>query len=296
MLVVGPSQSIAGGSTSATTVNCTIMGCLTDNSVPPIAQSYKMLYQGQLASSVTAVISNSASQEILISSIHLFNTGSSQQTVTLAINGTASSNNIGVIAVPGNGWATYEDGSGWRIYTSTGVLIVTPAFLPMGLGTPSSATTSLTASTEVVQGGTLFQLGTSYLQVGARFRWYLVVNKTAAGTATWAMKVKYGTAGTTGDAAIASWTSGTNTAAIDQAVIIVECAITALGSGTSATAACVAFSSNRLTDVTGLGKIDPIPGSTAGFDSTATNPYFHIDITAGASAVMVGAGMAEQVK
>lgn len=294
MLAIGVSQSIAGGSTNATTVNCTITGCLTDNSVPPVAQSFKMLYQGQLASSVTALISNSSSQEILISSIHLFNTGGTIQTVTFAINGTAGSNSIATIVLPANGWATYDDGRGWTVYNSSGIIITGSTLLAVGLGTPAAATTALTASTEVLQGGTLFQLATSQLAVGQRFRWHIGIEKTNAGTATWGFKVKYGTNGTTADAAIASWTSGTNTAAVDQCLLVVECNILTLGA--AATAACTAFYVNTLTNATGLGRIDPVPGSTATFDSTAATPYFHIDITAGASAVMTGVGMADQIK
>lgn len=295
MIAIGASQSIAAGSTSATTVNCSIMGCQLDVTAPPIAQVFKLLYQGQLGSSVAALITNSASQQLLISAIHLFNTGASIQTVTVALNGTASSNNIATIAIPANGFATYEDGKGWTTYSSSGLVVTSSILLGNGLGTPSSATTALTASTEIVQGGTLFQLATGALAVGNRFRWHIGMVKTAAGTNTWTAKVKFGTAGTNADGAIATWTSGTNTAAIDQALLIIECRITALGSGTSATAACVAFYVNRLTDVTGFGKLDPIPGSTSGFDSTATTPFMHVDITMGASAVVTGVGMAEQI-
>lgn len=295
MILVGASDSIAAGATNATTVNCTICGAQTDASTPPVAQKFDVLYQGQLASSVTALITNSGSQEILVKSIHLFNTGGSVQTVTLALNGTASSNTIATVTLPANGWATYTDGQGWQTFTATGLQVIGGGLIGRGLGTPASATTSLTASTQIVQGGTLFQLPTSYLAVGQRFRWTINLVKTAAGTATWTAKVCFGVNGTNADAAIATWTSGTNTAAIDQAILIIECRITALGSGTSATAACTAFYSNTLTNATGLGRIDPVPGSTAGFDSTATTPYMHVDITAGASAVMTGVGMAEQI-
>lgn len=295
MILVGASDSIAAGTTNATTVNCTICGAQTDTSTPPVAQKFDVLYQGQLASSVTALFTNSSGQEALIKSIHLFNTGGSIQTVTLALNGTSSSNYIATIAIPANGWAVYEDGAGWTVYTSGGLIVTANVLLGNGLGTPASATTSLTASTQVVQGGTLFQLPTGSLAVGQRYRWHIGLIKTAAGTATWTAKVCYGTNGTNADGAIATWTSGTNTAAIDQALLIIECRITALGSGTSATAACTAYYVNTLTNATGLGVISPVPGSTAGFDSTATTPYMHVDITAGASAVMTGVGMAERV-
>lgn len=296
MILVGASDSIAAGATSATTVNCTICGAQTDNSTPPVNQKFDVLYQGQLASSVTAVISNSASQEILIKSIHLYNTSSSViQTVTFALNGTASSNTICTVSIPTSGWATYIDGQGWTIYTSTGLQIIGGGLIGRGLGTPDSATVSLTASTQVIQTGTKFQLPTGYLAVGQRYRFTINLIKTAAGTATWTAKVCYGVNGTTADGAIATWTSGTNTAAVDQARLTIEMRITALGSGTSATAACTAFYVNTLTNATGFGVINPVPGSTAGFDSTATTPYFHVDITQGASAVVTGVGMAEQI-
>lgn len=295
MILVGASDSIAARSTSATTVNCTICGAQTDASAPPVNQKFDVLYQGQLASSVTALISNSASQELLIKSIFLFNTGASVQTVGFYLNGTSASNQIFSVAIPANGQAVYEDGAGWTIYTSTGLQIIGGGLIGRGLGTPASATTSLTASTQVVQGGTLFQLPTGYLAVGQRYRWMINLIKTAAGTATWTAKVCYGVNGTTADGAIATWTSGTNTAAVDQATLIIEMRITALGSGTSATAACTAFYTNTLTNATGFGVINPVPGSTAGFDSTATTPYFHVDLTMGASAVVTGVGMAEQI-
>lgn len=295
MLALGASQAIDGGSTTNAVVNCTIMGALTDTTAPPVAQSFKVLYQGQLTGSVAALFTCTGSQNALISAIHLFNTGATIQTVTLAVNGTASSNSIATLVIPANGWATYAD-DGWCVRDASGVAVSGATLLPIGLGTPSAATTALTATTEVLQGGTLFQIPTGSLVVGRRFRFTIDVIKTAAGLATWAVKVKYGTNGTTADAAIASWTSGTNTAAVDQAILIIEVVITALGSGTSATAACTAFYTNTLTNATGLGRIDPVPGSTAGFDSTAATPYFHVDITAGTSAVMTGVGMAEQIR
>lgn len=296
MLTVGASDSIAAGTTTASQVNCTICGALTDNSVPPINQKFDVLYQGQLANTVTALITNSASQELLIKTILLFNTGATAQTVTLALNGTASSNYIATISIPANGQAAYEDQRGWVVYSSTGIILTGSVFLGNGLGTPASATTSLTASTDVLQGGTLFTLPTGYFAVDQRYRWHVGLEKTAAGSATWTMRVRVGVNGTTSDTTVATWTSGTNTAAIDQALIVIEARVTAVGSGTTATLACTAFYVNTLTNATGFGRIDPVPGSTAGFDSTVTNPTMHVDFTMGASAVVTGVGMAEQIK
>lgn len=165
--------------------------------------------------------------------------------------------------------------------------------VPGGLSSLPSADQTLTASTANVIGGSLFQLPTANLKVGSRFRWVLNLAKTAAGTATWTVAIKYGTAGTNADAAIATWTSNTNTAAIDQANLTIEAAVVSLGA--AATANCVAFYSNTLTNITGLGNIPHIPPSTATFDSTAANPFLHVDVTPGASAVMTAVASAERL-
>lgn len=165
------------------------------------------------------------------------------------------------------------------------------------VGTANASAQSLTASSANLITGTSIPLATGALRVGNRFRFVIGLTKTGAGTATWTAVVKFGTADTTSDGAIATWTSGTNTALIDTAILIIECNITAIGSGTSATASCMAFYTNgQGTAITGLGSIAAAPGSTAGFNSTATSPFLHVDITPGASAVMTGWGSAEQVR
>jgi hypothetical protein len=294
MIVLGLSDSLNAGSTSAATVNCTVMGAQTDNTTPPINQKFDALYQGQLSNAVAALITNTATQALLISSVHLFNTGGTQQTVTVAVNGNASSNSIATIVLPANGWATYEDGDGWTVYSSTGVVVTGQVLLGVGLGTPATATQSLTASSANVLTGTSFQIGTNTLQVGNRFRFTFTLGKTAAGVATWIAAVKFGTAGTTADGAIASFTSGTNTAAVDKGMYILDVWITAVGSGTSATCNAAVNGFNRLTDATGLGVLGPGPTSTTGFDSTLASPFIHVDVTPGASAVMTAYGAAAE--
>jgi hypothetical protein len=121
------------------------------------------------------------------------------------------------------------------------------------------------------------------------------LTKTAAagGTNTWQVRLAFGTAGTNSDAAIATWTSGTNTAAIDQAILVIEVRVT--GTGGTATATGIAFYNNTLTNATGLGIINAAPGSTATFNAGATTPFIHVDVSPGASAVMTGWGSAEQL-
>lgn len=180
----------------------------------------------------------------------------------------------------------YVEGKGWEELPATSPYLG-------GVGTPSTAAQSLTAATANVVSGTLVQLPTGNLKVGSRFRIHIGLDKTAAGTATWIAALKWGTAGTNADAAVASWTSGTNTAAIDQATLDIEAVVTALGA--TATMACIAFFVNTLTNVTGLGKINFNPTSTATFDSTLANPFIHVDVTPGASAVMTAVASAERL-
>jgi hypothetical protein len=162
-----------------------------------------------------------------------------------------------------------------------------------GLGTSDAATTAMTASTQVVVPGTKFQLATGLLNVGTVFRFTVGLDKTAAGAATFTVKLCFGTSGTNADAAIATWTSGTNTALADYATLTIDVRITAIGA--SATAAAIAFYSNTATDSTGLGRISPVPGSTATFASTATTPFFHVDVTCGAGTTMTAWGSAQQL-
>ena len=129
--------------------------------------------------------------------------------------------------------------------------------------------------------------------MGSRFRWRVGLIKTAAGTSAWNVRVAFGTADTNSDAAVATWTSGTNTNAIDQAHLVIEAVCTAIGA--SATFACIAFYTNTLTNATGLGVLNAAPGSTATFNANATSPFIHVDVEPGASAVMTGWGSAEQL-
>lgn len=159
-----------------------------------------------------------------------------------------------------------------------------------GVGTPNTTEQSLTASEFNVISGTSVALATESLIVGSRYKFHIGLIKTAAGTAAWKARIAFGTADTKADGAVATWTSGTNTAAIDQAELSIIVSVTKTGS--SAEAACLAIYTNTLTNATGLGVLKPIPGSTATFNSTLTNPFLHVDIEPGASAVITGYGYA----
>lgn len=150
---------------------------------------------------------------------------------------------------------------------------------------------NLTASALNLIAGTSIRLPTHGLRVGSRIRFQLGIQKTAAGVATWTCKVKFGTANTTADAEIASWTSGTNTAAAEGASLTIDVRVTAVGG--SATCTAQATYNHNLLAATGLGSIAPAATTLTAFNSALADPYMHIDITPGAAAVMTAVGTSE---
>lgn len=156
-----------------------------------------------------------------------------------------------------------------------------------------TAAQSLTASAANLITGTSIQLPTSGLLVGNKFRFDITTIKTtAAGAATWAAAIKYGTNNTTADAAIATFTSGTNTAAIDTAQFSLILEVTALGASATNKSMCLYI--HLLAAATGLSTL-PVAGTPATFNSTATTPWLHVDITPGAAAVQTAWGIGYQI-
>ncbi len=71
-------------------------------------------------------------------------------------------------------------------------------------------------------------------KVGTIYRLRFDMTKTAAGTATPVLTIRMGTAGTTGDAAILTWTMSAGTAAADSGRFEVEAHFYSVGGATSA--------------------------------------------------------------
>jgi hypothetical protein len=165
MLALGTSQALEGSATSATTVTYTISGLEMDNSSPPNEVGYSVLAQGQLAASAGSMYNPGGSNTALISSIHLLNTnGTTSQTIALYIEGTAGANQIVSLVIPAGGYATYEDGDAWTVYTSSG-LIVTGSnitFVATYIGTTVAigATTTVNITSLALPVGTFHIIGT----------------------------------------------------------------------------------------------------------------------------------------
>lgn len=158
-----------------------------------------------------------------------------------------------------------------------------------------TALQALTVSVDNLITGTSIPLPTNGLLVGQKFVGNFRIEKTTlAGTAAWNLKVKFGTANTAADAAIATFTSGTNTAIVDVAAITIFLEIVSLGAAATCKAYCI-YSHSPGVAATGLGVIPMATASTATFTSTSANPFLHVDCTPGAAAVMTGAGSFYQI-
>lgn len=113
--------------------------------------------------------------------------------------------------------------------------------------------------------------------------------KTAAGTAALAITVRLGTAGTTSDAAILTFTFGAGTAAGDTGIFEVYFHFRTVGSGTAAVIAGAAECSHLLAATglvsTGASGWGTILGVSSGFDSTVSNNFLGLSVNGGASFV-----------
>lgn len=112
--------------------------------------------------------------------------------------------------------------------------------------------------------------------------------KTGAGTATPIIIVRMGILGTTGDAAIQTFTFAVGTAVIDTARFVVEVEFRSIGGGTSAVLAGFATCNHHLAatgmTTTGASGFAMLPAASAGFDST-TPRFIGLSFNGGASFV-----------
>lgn len=117
------------------------------------------------------------------------------------------------------------------------------------------------------------------------FRWNFGISKTAAGTATPTVIIRYGTAGAIGDAARVTFTFSAQTAAADRGWMEVIASFRSVG--TSAILDAEAFFSHQLA-TTGLNSTttggQELAVSSSAFDSTPLGSYIGLSVNGGASA------------
>jgi hypothetical protein len=146
---------------------------------------------------------------------------------------------------------------------------------------PASATTLLT--------GTLIDIPNSRVRVGTKFIFHVVAAKTAAGTVAPVFLMKIGTAGTTADGTVLTFTfPAVGTAVADEMDVWIFCEVVSVGA--AATIRGRAIVNRRLmTGATGWYSVAGmlrITATAAAFDSTVQNLKASLSLTLGASYVV----------
>lgn len=124
------------------------------------------------------------------------------------------------------------------------------------------------------------------LQVGTTFKWRMFFSKTAAGTVAPIWRVRIGTLGTTGDAAILTFTGVAQTAAVDNAFV----EITAILRSTGAAGVLAGGLSLQKAAVTAVGITNTVGGlvlqnTSAGFNTTTAGLIVGVTVNPGTAGV-----------
>jgi hypothetical protein len=182
---------------------------------------------------------------------------------------------------PINHGGTTQKGNLRKIGAYVGDVLHAEQFATPAQSLPASATTYMTGSAITVPTGERVKLNTW-------FRWRFLITKTAAGTVAQSVLVKWGTAGTTADATLATLTLPVGTAVADQADFDVLVGFRSIGAGTAAVVVAALRMMHNL-QITGWATIPTIvlaPVVSAGFNSDVDLSKMGLAFVAGASYVL----------
>ena len=134
--------------------------------------------------------------------------------------------------------------------------------------------------------GSNISIPSGYPRVGTLYHATFDVSKTGAGTATPIVALRIGTAGTTSDAAICTFTFSAGTANADVGTFEVWGVFRTVGSGTSAVLQGRAEIRHGTSATTGLVNLvaPTLQVTSSGFDSTIANSIVGLSVNGGASA------------
>jgi collagen type VII alpha len=145
--------------------------------------------------------------------------------------------------------------------------------------------------------GSVIQIATGGWQAKNIYRLKFDMTKTASGVTGSTLTVRMGTAGTTGDPAIASITFAAQTAAIDTGLYELFVTFNSVGSGTAAVLQLVGALSHALAATgltsTGAAGVGIIKATSAGFNSTTSSK---IGVTFNGGLAFVGTNVMQQAE
>lgn len=177
---------------------------------------------------------------------------------------------------------SYSETAGIRVYNSVG----------LEKTVDSSRTLGNANTADVVASAADTYLAGSSLAIGGRvqatsfFKWRFRVTKTAAGTATPAFNIRFGTAGTTADTARATLTStAAQTAAADTGMLELDGILRTVGA--SAVLQAAIRMDHTAADGAGLGTFRYLAATSAAFDITPAATIIGVSCNPGATGTPV---------
>lgn len=188
---------------------------------------------------------------------------------------TSTGGNTPAIGIPqGNGSTNgFIASSDWNIFNNKTRILYNVSILPQVL--VANTTTYLTNS----------NLSANSIQAGTIVTWYISISKTAAGTAAPVFTIKFGTAASTADATLVTFTGSAQTAAADTGMVMIRAVFRAVGNGTALISAHYNLTHNLAS--TGLANVaaNNIAQVSGTFNSTTANSFLGITANSGASAI-----------
>jgi hypothetical protein len=178
---------------------------------------------------------------------------------------------------------TFTQGGQWLHYDKFGG-IYQAAPQATALFNSSTASQGAGFSSDTYLTGSAIAVPSSFPKVGTLYTLKFQVAKTAAGTATPIINVRYGTAGTTADASIATLTFAAGTAAADTGWFEVDVLFRTVGTGTSAVVAATANLTNNLTTTGFSNAVKVVEAVSSGFASSVANSIIGVSVNGGTSA------------
>lgn len=239
------------------------------------------------ATTTTIVASPSASTQrnVKLISITNNNATTSCQVTVQHFDGTNSVDLMGVTLKAGENLICDENGN-WHHHDLQGAEFAAMSTPPL-IFNNSSSTVSASFNTDTLLAGSSILLPSGVTIAGIQYEVVFDMVKTAAGTATPIVNIRFGTAGTVSDASICTMTFGAGTAAVDTGKFTLVGTLRSAGSGTTAVMAGSTMINHALaatgltnTGASGTGQITTIGG---GFNSTVANSYLSVSFNGGAS-------------
>ena len=239
------------------------------------------------AATTTVVASPSASTQRNVKLLSVYNSSSTVSNLITVQHTDGTNTEIlwkGTLA-PGESTAI-DDAGDFHVADSNGIEKTTTAYPPL-IFNSSSSTVSAGYATDTLLAGSSILLPSGVNIAGIQYEVVFDMVKTAAGTATPIVNIRFGINGTTADASICTMTFGAGTAAVDTGKFTLVGTLRSAGSGTTAVMAGSTMINHALaatgltsTGASGTGQITTIGG---GFNSTVANSYLSVSFNGGAS-------------